>query len=106
MASYQCQAIAGVKFLLSTCDFGQIEEPNAMMEIHVPKYGILGNPVVFRVTPMTVVEAERLGIMNFTRPADDDVSPSIAGKFNKCMVYCKKGVPIHWMNYWTGQNSS
>ena len=29
---------------------------------------------------MTVLEAERLGILNFTRPADDDVSPSIAGK--------------------------
>ena len=98
--------IAGVKFLLSTCDFGQIEEPNAMMEIRVAKNGILGNPVVFRVTPMTVVEAERLGIMNLTRPADDYVSPSIAGKFNKCMLHCmQKGVPIDWMKYWTGQNS-
>ena len=31
---------------------------------------------------MTVLEAERLNILNFIRPADDNVSPSIAGKIN------------------------
>ena len=50
------------------------------MEIEVAKDGILANPVHFRVTPMTVPEAERLNILNYTRPADDDISPSIAGK--------------------------
>ena len=50
------------------------------MEIHIAKDGVLANPVFFRLKSMTVLEAERLGILNFTRPADDNVSPSIAGK--------------------------
>ena len=50
------------------------------MEIHIAKDGVLANPVFFMLKPMTVLEAESLGILNFTRPADDDVSPSIAGK--------------------------
>ena len=72
--------VLGVEFLLTNDDYRENEAPNAMMEIEVAKVGILANPVRFRVTPMTVLEAERLGVVSFTRPADDDVSPSIAGK--------------------------
>ena len=54
-----------------------------MMQIRIAKDGILANPVRFRVTPMTVLQAERLNIVNFTRPADDNISPSIAGKVQK-----------------------
>jgi hypothetical protein len=42
--------------------------------------GTLANPVLFRVTPLTVQEAEAQNILNFTRPANDDISPSIAGE--------------------------
>ena len=66
--------------MLTNDDYRENEAPNAMMEIQVAKEGVLANPVRFRIMPMTVLEAERLGIVNFTRPADDDVSPSIAGK--------------------------
>ena len=66
--------------MLTNCDYRENEAPNAMMEIRVAKDGILANPVLFRVTPLTVTEAERLNILNFTRPDDDDVSPSVAGK--------------------------
>ena len=48
-----------------------------MMEIEIAKDGILANPVLFRVTPLTVTDDD---ILNFTRPANDDVSPSVAGK--------------------------
>jgi hypothetical protein len=41
--------------------------------------GTLASPVTLRVTPLTVLEAEAQNITNFTRPADDNVSPSIAG---------------------------
>ena len=51
-----------------------------MMQIRIAKDGILANPVLLRVTPMTVIQAERLNIVRITRPADDNVSPSIAGK--------------------------
>ena len=61
-------------------DFRENEAPNAMMEIEISKDGILANPVLFRVTPLTITDAERLNILTFTRPADDDVSPSVAGK--------------------------
>ena len=76
----QCQTIVGVEFSLTNDDFRQNEAPNALMEIHIAKDGVLANPVFFRLKPMTVLEAERSGILNFTRPADDNVSPSIAGK--------------------------
>ena len=69
-----------VEFSLSEDDFRGNEAPNAMMEIEIAKDGILANPVLFRVTPLTVTDAERLNILNFTRPANDDVSPSVAGK--------------------------
>ena len=69
----------GVEFSLTNDDFRQ-NEANALMEIHIAKDGVLANPVRFRLKPMTVLEAERLGVFNFTRPADDSVSPSIAGK--------------------------
>ena len=69
----------GVEFSLSEDDFRQNEEPNATMEIQIAKDGILATPVLFRVTPLTVLEAERLNITQFARPAGDDVSPSIAG---------------------------
>ena len=51
------------------------------MEVTVAKtYDVrLANPVTFRLTPLTVLKAEQMGIMNYTRPADDNVSPSIAG---------------------------
>ena len=80
MTINSCPTIAGVEFSLSEDDFRENEAPNAMMEIGIAKDGILANPVLFRVTPMTVLEAERSNIVNFTRPADDNVSPSIAGK--------------------------
>ena len=75
--------------MLTNDNYRENEAPNAMMEIEVAKVseGILANPVRFRIMPMTVLEAERLGILNFTRPADDDVSPSVAGKTNKWHVY-------------------
>ena len=66
--------------MLTNDDYRENEAPNAMMEIQIAKEGILANPVHFRIMPMTVLEAERLGIFSFTRPADDDVSPSVAGK--------------------------
>ena len=69
-----------MEFSLSEDDFRENEAPNAMMDIQIAKDGILANPVLFRVTPLTVTDAERLNILNFTRPADDDVSPSVAGK--------------------------
>ena len=69
-----------MEFSLSEDDFRENEAPNAMMEIEIAKDGILANPVLFRVTPLTVTDAERLNILNFTRPDDDDVSPSVAGK--------------------------
>ena len=68
-----------IEFSLTNDDFRQ-NEANALMEIHIAKDGVLANPVRFRLKPMTVLEAERLGVFNFTRPADDSVSPSIAGK--------------------------
>ena len=69
-----------MEFSLSEDDFRENEAPNAMMDIQIAKDGILANPVLFRITPLTVTDAERLNILNFTRPADDDVSPSVAGK--------------------------
>jgi hypothetical protein len=41
--------------------------------------GTLANPVTFRVTPLTVEEAEARGITTFTRPPTHAASPSIAG---------------------------
>ena len=69
-----------MEFSLSEDDFRENEAPNAMMGIEIAKDGILANPVLFRVTLLTVTDAERLNILKFTRPADDDVSPSLAGK--------------------------
>jgi hypothetical protein len=46
--------------------------------------GTLANPVVFRVTPLTVQEAEAQGVTTFTRPPNNRYSPSIAG-MNKCI---------------------
>ena len=69
-----------MEFSLKEDDFRENEKPNALMGIEIAKDGILANPVLFRVTPLTVTDAERLNILNFTRPADDDVSPSVAGK--------------------------
>ena len=75
--------------MLANDDYRINEAPNALMQIQVAKgsEGILANPVLFRIMPMTVTEAERLGVLNFTRPADDDVSPSIAGKVKKWDMY-------------------
>ena len=69
-----------MEFSLSEDDFRENEAPFAMMEFEIAKDGILANPVLFRVTPLTVTDAERLNILKFTRPDDDDVSPSVAGK--------------------------
>ena len=70
-----------VEFSLSKYDARENEAPNAMMRFEIAKDGILlgllANPVLLRVTPLTVTDAN---ILNFTRPADDDVSPSVAGK--------------------------
>ena len=60
----------------------QATEPPDMFFIPVfiaKGFGTLANPVTFRVTPLTVQEAEARGITNFTRPPDNNVSPSIAG---------------------------
>ena len=74
------QSITGVEFELSKSSFRQQEAPNASLGIHVVMDGgKLANPVLFRVIPLTVLEAESMDIANFARPADDDVSPSIAG---------------------------
>jgi hypothetical protein len=61
-------------------DFRATEPPDmTFMPVFIEKGdGILANPVIFRVTPLTVQEAEARGITNFTRPADDYFSPSIA----------------------------
>ena len=69
-----------MEFSLYEDDFRENEAPNAMMGIEIAKDGILANPVLFRITPLTVTDAERLNILNFTRPAYDKVSPSVAGK--------------------------
>ena len=75
------ESITGVEFELSKSSFRQQEAPNASLGIHVVMDGgKLANPVLFRVTPLTVLEAESMDIANFARPADDDVSPSIAGR--------------------------
>ena len=51
------------------------------MEVTVAKTNdvTLANPVTLRLTPLTVLEAEHMDILNYSRPADDSVSPSIAG---------------------------
>ena len=49
-----------MEFSLSEDDFRENEAPNAMMEIEIAKDGILANPVLFRVTLLTVTDAERL----------------------------------------------
>ena len=72
--------------MLSNCDFRQNEEPNATVKIRIAKEGILANQVVFKITPLTVTKAESLGIMNFTRPGDEEVSPSIAGKSSTIII--------------------
>lgn len=76
--------IVAVEFELSKNSFQQQEGPNASLEIHVAMNGgKLANPVLFRVIPLTILEAESMGIANFARPADGDVSPSLAGtEFN------------------------
>ena len=68
-------------------DFRENEAPNAMMEIAISKDGILANPVLFRVTPLTVTDAERLNILTFVRPHGDDVSPSVAGKVQQVVLH-------------------
>lgn len=51
------------------------------MEVRIAKNrGRLANPVCFWIIPLTVIEAESMGIVSFTRPANDAVSPSIAGR--------------------------
>jgi hypothetical protein len=71
--------IIGTEFELSEDDFRATEPPDmTFMPVFIAKDGTLANPVTFRVTPLTVLEAEARGIANFTRPADDNVSPSIA----------------------------
>jgi hypothetical protein len=55
-------------------------EPSTVVQVFIAKtIGTLANPVLFRVIPLTVQEAETRGIVNFTRPPDDNTSPSIAG---------------------------
>jgi hypothetical protein len=75
----------GVYFELSDEEFQAIEPPDmSFMPIYITKLAcsrnVLANPVHFRVTPLTVQEAEARGITNFTRPPSDNVSPSIAGR--------------------------
>jgi hypothetical protein len=41
--------------------------------------GIVANEVLFKITPLTVQEAEARNIINFTRPDTHTFSPSIAG---------------------------
>ena len=87
-------ANTGVGFKLSEDEFRQDEEQNAMMKIRIAKDGALANPVHLKITPLTVIEAERLKIVNFTRPADDEVSPSVAGKVHK-VTYVLENLFLH-----------
>ena len=79
----------GIDLDLSDDDFRENERPNAFMEVCIAK-GVdrLANPVRLRVTPLTVMEAESRGILNFTRPHGHNFSPSLAGiKWNKNMLW-------------------
>ena len=71
----------GTEFELSEDDFRATEPPDMFyMPVFITKgVGTLANPVTFRVTPLTVIEAEVRGITNFTRPPNDANSPSTAG---------------------------
>ena len=86
--AYIMSNCVGVEFELSEDDYQQSEEPDALMEVRIAKTrGRLANPIRFRVIPLTVIEAESMGIANYTRPADDDVSPSIAGRALLSFLY-------------------
>jgi hypothetical protein len=73
----------GVEFELSDDEFQAVEPPDmTFMPIYITKLScsrnVLANPVRFRVTPLTVQEAEAQRVTNFTRPPDDLNSPSTA----------------------------
>ena len=76
---------AGVEFRLSDDNYRQMEGPNALMPVSIEKIvGGLANPIIFRVTPLTVQEAEARGITIFIRPPNHHNSPSIAGINYQC----------------------
>ena len=66
---------------LTEDDIRAFEGRNAHIEVGVAKgMGRLANPVRLRLTPLTVIDAERRGILNFTRPpGHNNFSPIFAG---------------------------
>jgi hypothetical protein len=74
-------SLLATEFELSEEDFRATEPPDmTFMPVFIAKgTGPLANPVTFRVTPLTVQEAEARGITSFTRPDTHRFSPSIAG---------------------------
>ena len=69
----------GVAFELSAET--QTEATNATMRIRISKTMTLANSVLFRVTPLTVDEAERRPdiVLANNCPSDEDFSPRRAG---------------------------
>ena len=71
----------GVEFSFSEGDFRAVEAdlPSVPVTITKNQGATLANPVVFRVTPLTIQQAEDLRIIpSYTPPDDDNVSPSRA----------------------------
>jgi hypothetical protein len=74
-------SLVGTEFRLSEEDFRATEPPDmTFMPVFIEKGGsTLVNEVLFRITPLTVREAETRNIVNFTRPVTHANSPSLAG---------------------------
>lgn len=79
-------AASVMAFQLSEDDYRRTETTNAMIPVGVVKVQMfsLANPVIFRVTPLTIDDAIARGIISetdprFQRPTDDVFSPSRAG---------------------------